>query len=270
MAFWGAAFILPSLAGVLLFFVVPFGINIIYSFSRNVASFDFVGFSNYRELFASDAFQLSLRNTTAFLFAGILLLLILANVLALLFDYSIKRKLYLAGAALMGSVVPMIIPTGSVLVFFKKLFEDTSVIAWTTSSAAFLMLLILFLWKNVGYCMLVIFTGIHTIPKDVLEAAKIDGAGGFRIYRNMIFPQIRSFLSFAVIMGIIGSFKMYRESYLLFGEYPHESVYMLQNFLNNNFYAINYQRLTTASIVFTVLLSALLILIFVGGNRHEE
>ncbi len=269
MALCGATFLLPSLLGVLLFFIVPFGINIVYSFSSSVTSFDFVGFFNYSTLFASDAFQLSLRNTTVFLVIGVLSLLFLANVLALFLDFSIKRKLYFAEVALMGSVVPMIIPTGSVLVFFKKLFENTSEVAWTTSSAAFLMLLILFLWKNVGYCMLVIFTGIHTIPKEMLEAAKIDGAGSFRIFQYIIFPQIRSFLCFAVIMGIIGSFKMYRESYLLFGEYPHESIYMLQNFLNNNFYSINYQKLTTASIVFTVCLSTLLILTFVGGNQHE-
>lgn len=269
MTFFGAIFILPSLAGVLLFFVVPFLINIVYSFSSSVASFDFVGLFNYKNLFVSDAFRLSFRNTALFLAAGISLLLIFSNCMALLFDYSIKRRLALAGAALMGSVVPMIIPTGSVLVFMRKLFEGDERIAWMTGNAAFGMLLLLFLWKNTGYCMLVIFTGIHTIPREVFEAARIDGADGFKTYRYVTLPQIRSFISFAVIMGIIGSFKMYRESYLLLGEYPHESVYMLQNFLNNNFYALNYQKLTTASIVFTIFLSMLLITVFVGGNRHE-
>lgn len=269
MAFCGAVFVLPSLAGVLLFFVVPFLIHIVYSFSNSVASFDFAGLLNYKSLFVSDAFRLSFRNTALFLAAGIVLLLVLSNGMALLFDYSMKRRLTLAGTALMGSVVPMIIPTGSVLVFMQKLFENNERIAWTTGGAAFGMLLLLFLWKNAGYCMLVIFTGIHTIPGEVFEAARIDGADGFPIYWYVTLPQIRSFLSFAVIMGIIGSFKMYRESYLLLGEYPHESVYMLQNFLNNNFYALNYQRLTTASIVFTVFLSVLLIAVFVGGNRYE-
>ncbi len=272
MTVYGIMFLLPSLFGVLLFFVIPFGINVIYSFSRSVASFEFVGLRNYRDLLASDAFRLSFRNTTAFLFAGILLLLFLANVMALLFDYSIKRKVRFAGIALMASVVPMIIPTGSVLVFIRRLFGENGVfggIAWLTTSAAFVMLLIIFLWKNTGYCMLVIFTGIHTIPKEVLEAARLEGANGLQVYVHMILPQIKSFLSFSVIMGIIGIFKTYRESYLLLGEYPQESVYMLQNFLNNNFYAINYQRLTTASIVFTIFLSVLLAVIFIGGNRHE-
>ena len=272
MSLCGTSFILPSLIGVLLFFIVPFGINIIYSFSRSVASFEFVGFKNYRELFASDAFILSFRNTSFFMLAGIMLLLVLANAMALFFDYAVKKRLMFAGLALMGSVVPMIIPTGSVLVFIRKLFGENGVfdsMAWMTTSAAFLMLLLIFLWKNAGYCMLVIFTGIHTIPKEVFEAAKLDGANGWQIYVHMILPQIKSFLSFSVIMGIIGIFKTYRESYLLLGEYPHESVYMLQNFLNNNFYSINYQRLTTASIVFTIFLSVLLAGIFIGGNRHE-
>ncbi|MBP3544526.1 MAG: sugar ABC transporter permease [Lachnospiraceae bacterium] len=272
MALCGTAFVLPSLIGVLLFFVVPFGINVIYSFSRSVASFEFVGLKNYRELFASDAFVLSFRNTTLFMFMGILLLLILANAMAMFFDYAVKKRFLFAGLALMGSVVPMIIPTGSVLVFIQKLFGENGVfdsVAWMTTSAASAMLLLIFLWKNAGYCMLVIFTGIHTIPKEVFEAAKLDGANGRRIYIHMILPQIKSFLSFSVIMGIIGIFKTYRESYLLLGEYPHESVYMLQNFLNNNFYSINYQRLTTASIVFTIFLSVLLAAVFIGGNRHD-
>ncbi len=272
MALCGTVFVLPSLIGVMLFFIVPFGINIIYSFSRSVASFEFVGLKNYRELFASDAFVLSFRNTTLFMLMGILLLLILANAMALFFDYAVKKRFLFAGLALMGSVVPMIIPTGSVLVFIQKLFGENGVfdsVAWMTTNAASVMLLLIFLWKNAGYCMLVIFTGIHTIPKEVFEAAKLDGANSWQVYIHMILPQIKSFLSFSVIMGIIGIFKTYRESYLLLGEYPHESVYMLQNFLNNNFYSINYQRLTTASIVFTIFLSVLLAGIFIGGNRHD-
>lgn len=273
MRVYGTIFLLPSLLGVLLFFIVPFGINIVYSFSSSVADFHFIGMDNYRDLFASDAFRLSFRNTASFLFSGILLLLVLANVLALLFDYSIRRGIRLAGLSLMGSVMPMIIPTGSVLVFIQKLFGENGVfsgIAWMTTDASFVLLLIIFLWKNTGYCVLVIFTGMHTIPKEVLEAAKLEGTNGFQLYRYMILPQIRSFLSFSVIMGVIGIFKIYRESYLLLGEYPQESVYMLQNFLNNNFYAINYQKLTTASIVFTIFLSVLLAAVFIGGNRHER
>lgn len=268
----GVLFVLPSLAGVLLFFVAPFAINIVYSFSRSVASFQFAGLKNYRDLFQSDAFVMSFWNTALFMLFGISLLVLLSNAAAVLFDYAVKQKLFLAGLALMGSVVPMIIPTGSVLVFIQQLFRENGVfggIPWMTGRAAFVMLLLLFLWKNTGYCMLVIFTGIHTIAKEVLEAAKLDGAGGRSIYLHIILPQIRSFLSFAVIMGMVGIFKIYRESYLLLGEYPQESVYMLQNFLNNNFYALNYQRLTTASIVFTLCLSVLLAGIFIGGNRHE-
>ena len=50
-------------------------------------------------------------------------------------------------------------------------------------------------------------------------------------------------------------FKMYRESYLLFGDYPHKSVYMIQNFMNNNFQSVNYQRLSAASVLFFLLIS---------------
>lgn len=272
MALCGAAFILPSFAGVLLFFVVPFGINVVYSFSRSVASFEFVEFKNYRDLFASEAFIMSFRNTSLFMLAGIGILLILSNAMAVLFDYAMRKRLMFAGIALMGSVVPMIIPTGSVMVFIRQLFGENGLfggVSWITTGAAFLMLLLMFLWKNAGYCMLVIFTGIHTVPEEVFEAAKLDGANGRQTYVHITLPQIQSFLSFSVIMGIIGIFKTYRESYLLLGEYPHESVYMLQNFLNNNFYSINYQRLTTASIVFTIFLTVLLAGIFIGGNRHE-
>lgn len=272
MTLWGVIFVLPSLVGVLLFYIFPFAINMVYSLSKSVSKFEYIGFRNYEELFSTPAFCLSFKNTLYFMFFCIIFLLLFGNSMAFFFDYVTKKRMTLAGLVMMGSILPMIIPTGTILVFLKKIFSDSGIwnsVKWMTTDAAFVMLLLIFLWKNVGYCMLIIYTGIHTIPTEIFEAAKMEGANKRQIYIYMILPHIKSFVSFSIIMGINGIFKSYRESYLLLGEYPQEKVYMLQNYLNNNFYSLNYQRLTTASIVFVIIMVVILGGVFVGGNRYD-
>ena len=87
------------------------------------------------------------------------------------------------------------------------------------------------------------------MPKEIYEAADIDGAGAYRKLTRITVPLIIPSVFFIVIISIINSFKSFREAYILCGTLPNKSIYMLQHFLNNNFANLNYQRLSVAAIL---------------------
>lgn len=263
--FTGLAFVSLSLVGFTIFFLIPFIISIGLSFSRTVGNFDFVGFKNYIDLFKSGSFKLAIINTVKFILIGVPLLMVFSLLMALAFNYLNKYSVSPVLFAL--SLIPMIIPSSATVMFVKIFFEKTGVINnfinhlggtpinWLNSQFTMYILLLLYIWKNFSYNMVIILGGIKSINKEVYEAASLDGAYGLNMVIYITLPQIKSFLSFTLLLSVMGIFKMFRESYLLFGDYPHESVYMLQNFMNNNFYSINYQRLSASSIIFFILIS---------------
>ena len=128
----------------------------------------------------------------------------------------------------------------------------------------------IYLWKNYGYCMIVLYGGINGVPEETIESAKLDGAGNFTILIHMILPQIRSFLLFVGSLGIVGVFKIFREAYLLLGKYPYDSVYMLQNFINNKLYAMDYGSLSAASLILILSFSVLIYFIFIRKGKEND
>lgn len=131
-------------------------------------------------------------------------------------------------------------------------------------------LLALYLWKNCGYCTVILLSALAGIDRAQYELARCDGAGVWTQIWRITFPQILSSLFFSAIIAIVGVFKIFRESYLLMGEYPHESVYMLQNFINNNMETLNYQRLSAASLTFLCILMVVIILFIRFSGILEE
>jgi len=117
-------------------------------------------------------------------------------------------------------------------------------------------MILIFLWKNCGYNMILFLAGLSNIPKDYYEAAWMDNAPAFRILTHITIPCLLPTTIVALIMSIINSFKIFREIYLITGNYPHESLYTLQHFMNNMFMSLNYPRLTsaTALLVFVMVL----------------
>ena len=138
------------------------------------------------------------------------------------------------------------------------------------SPYAFWILIALYLWKNCGYCTVILLSALAGIDRAQYEAARCDGAGVWTQIWRITFPQILSSLFFSAIIAIVGVFKIFRESYLLMGEYPHESVYMLQNFINNNMETLNYQRLSAASLTFLCILMVVIILFIRFSGILEE
>lgn len=268
----------PVLIGVFVFFGLPFGISLWYSVTFGVGGAQFVGLDNYIKVFSSEAFRLAAFNTVRFLGIGIPLIMLSGFAIALLIKKSFD------GSRIFRSVLllPMVIPVASVVmvvqVFFAEggilngLLEMTgySVENWLHSPSAFYILVGMYVWKNCGYNVVLMLAGLNMIPDELYQTAAIEGAGEWKKFRFITLPLVWPSLFFTFVMSIVNSFKSYREAFLLGGAHPHDSIYMLQHFLNNNFDNLNYQRLSVAS---TMLFLAILLVVgvlYVLQDKHGE
>jgi len=129
---------------------------------------------------------------------------------------------------------------------------------WMKTEAARYVVMIVYLWKNVGYNIILFLAGLQQIPKDYYETADLEGAGRLRQFTGITLVYLTSTMFFVMIMSIINSFKVFRETYLIAGDYPHDSIYMLQHYMNNTFMSLDIQKLTAAA---TMMVGCILIIV---------
>ena len=263
-------FLSPSLLGVAVFFIVPFGVVVYYSLIDGVGSRSFVGLDNFIKLFQNSAFLMAGRNTLRFSVLAVPLAVVLAIVLALMLEARIPLKSQFRTFFLS----PMMVPVASVVLIWQVLFNyngtineflmlfGTKRIDWLQSDYSMIVVLLLFLWKNLGYNMILFMSGLANIPKDLLEVADVSGASEAYKFFSIKLRYLSPTVLFVTILSLINSFKVFREVYLLTGDYPYESLYMLQHFMNNTFRSLDYQKLSAAAVVMAIVMVVLIALLF--------
>ena len=251
------AYLAPSLIGVGLFFVLPFGVVIYYSLINNPVQHDFVGYSNFVRTWENNAFQLAARNTLIFSFAAVPLAVVLSLWLAVIMESRIPlkstfRTLFLS---------PMMVPIASVILVWQVLFDYNGLVNavisrigigkvdWLKSYYGPVVIILLFLWKNLGYNMILFMSGLSSVPKDQIEVARLESATETQIFWKSKLRYLSSTIMFVIIMSLINSFKVFREVYLLAGNYPFDSLYTMQHYMNNTFQSLDYQKLSSAAII---------------------
>lgn len=274
----GWLFMAPSLIGVGLFFAVPFLVVIYYAMVDNPVQHNFVWFRNFVSVLKNTAFQDAARNTAAFSLIAVPLAVLLALGLALLLEARIPfrsqfRTFFLS---------PMMVPTASIVLIWQVLFHQNGVINqfteafgaqaidWLKSDYNQLVILTLFLWKNLGYNMILFMAALGNIPKELMEVSTLDGAGPWKQFWRIKLHYISPALLFVTILSLINSFKVFREAYLLAGDYPYESLYMLQNFMNNTFRSLDYQKLSSAAILMSIVMVIIIGILFIAENRFGK
>lgn len=279
----GYAFGLLSIIGLLWFYVIPFLKSVLQTiFKVDEAGIHWNGVGAYRDLFLYSAFGLALRNTLLLILVGIPLLVLCAILLTYFMNQMTVKKVKGTSFWFAVHLLPMILPSVVIATVIKIIFspygilngflvrQGLSSVRWLDSWWSFLILGIIFLWKNTGYSMVVLFSGLQGIEKEQLEAAALDGADDKTAFFKIVLPQLSVFLRFVIVMGIMGIFKLYRESYLLMGDSPPDETYMVQNFLNNNFASLNYDRTIIASVLLFIVVGILLFLTFRLTGREER
>ena len=268
-------FILPSLLGVLLFTLLPL-LDVI---RRSFVNAGHPGFINYRVVLSNSSFRLAFRNTLQFEMISLPLLFVISLLIAIAVK-EIKHSF-----VTFAFLLPMVIPSNSVAVIWRILFDDHGILnGWLVNvchgnaihflqgNAAFGLLIATFLWKNVGYNMLLWLAGLSMLPPAITEAAKIDGAGKFVIFIRILLPNLRGTIFTVWMLSLMNSFKIFREVYLIAGNYPDDHIYLLQHLFNNWFSKLEIGKIAAAACITAVLFFVILLSVryMVMGKQEKN
>ena len=271
-------FLLPGLAGLLLFYVAPFFGGIWYSLTDGSFENTFVGFKNYTTVWQNPMFQLGLKNTLELSLICAPLLFLLSFVISV-----VVNRMRPAGSVFRNTaLLPYLMPSSAVLIIWLLWFDyggpvnhlitllGGSRIEWLQGASLRFPVVLLFLWKNMGFCIVIFLAALQAIPVSLYEYATLEGASfprqAFTITLPLIVPS--AFLVF--ILCWVNAFRIFKEVYFIGGAYPDEPIYTLQNYMNNMYSKLNYQNVTTAAYSFAVIVFVLFGLMFWLQNRAQR
>lgn len=210
------ALVLPAFVVAVLLTQIPFLITIYYSFQRwnllKPADVGFAGLDNYVALFTKGDFFSSLWATVVITGSSVVLSVVFGLLIALLLD----RKFRGQGFARTLLITPfLMMPAAAALIWKWSLFDANSGIfnwllsivgvdpvAWNTDYPVLTIICVL-TWQYTPFMMLILLAGLQGQSQDVLEAAQVDGAGPFRIFRALTLPHLRQYIELSVLLGAI-------------------------------------------------------------------
>lgn len=269
----------PLLLGCLLFYAIPFVMVFLKSVTKGIGNTQqFVGTAHYESMFENEIFVRAFGNTMKFLVIALPLIILIAFLIALILKEQARKHQWLKTVILLPYVMPVV---GTVLII-DHLFAATGLVNeglyalglpiadWLNSEWAFLVVILLYLWKNTGYAVVLLLSGLTTIPEELYGAAAIDGASRIHRLRYITLPQMWYSFFFATVFSLINAFKCFREIFLVGGTYPHDSIYMLQHFINNSFEKMSYPKLAVASILLLIVIVIVFAIFYRLVLRKEE
>lgn len=268
-----AVFIAPSFLGVLTFFFAPMLVVFYYSVVNNPIQKEFVFLDNFKSILSNSAFKHAVGNTARFSIISVPLVVVLSLLVAIALEKSVVGKMNIRSCLLS----PMMVPIASVILIWQVLFHYSGVVndfaarygmkpvEWLESDKAFVVIILLFIWKNLGYNMILFMAALSNMPAGLVEVAKLDCDSDFKIFWTIRIRYLASTILFVTILSLISSFKVFREIYLLTGDYPY-ALYMLQHYMNNMFNNLDYQKLSAAAILMSFTMIIIVGLLFVVEN----
>lgn len=275
-------FLAPSMLGVLVFVLLPF-LDVFGRSFQTVVTSRFVGFDNYRTIFANQAFRLAVKNTFRFTLVCIPLLVVIGLMIALpvsrMKSVGVIKSLYL---------FPLAMPTATIVIVWKMVFYRqgffnlllTRLGEWSGlwgevrtdylgTGASFWVLVFSYIWKNAGYTIVLWLAGILGVPNELLEAARVDGASETQCFFKVVLPNLKGSLYTIVILSFLNSFKIYREAYLVAGSYPEQDMYLLQHLFNNWFVNLDFDKMAAATVCVGGFLFAVIMLLQRLWDRQD-
>jgi len=251
-------FLLPGFTGVVIFVLLPFLDVVRRSFLTAVTQ-KWTGIENYQIIFQNQAFLLAVKNTICF--TSVCLPLLIGLGLFLAVQISKSKQIQLIKSLFL---FPLAMPAATVVLFWKMLFSKQGFlngflagihllpggnpIDFMENNTAFFVLVFSYIWKNLGYTIVLWLAGIFAIPNEILEAARIDGANERQCFWQIVFPNLKGSLYTITILSFLNTFKVFREAYLVAGSYPHKSIYLLQHLFNNWFVNLELDKMAAAAV----------------------
>lgn len=274
--FAGWVFILPALLGTLIFIVIP----VICSFGLSFTKWDllnpirFVGLDNYKEIFSEALFFKIFWNTVVFAISTSVLGVIIPLILACILNSKIRGSEFYKTAYFLPFITPMIV----IGVVWEWIFDPNIGllnhilhlhINWLYDTHfAMQALIIVSVWKLIGYNMVIFLSSLSGISQSMFEAAKIDGATPFQTFKNVTIPLLSPSIFFVVIITAISSFQVFDLIYLMTQGGPLDSTNVLVYAIYKN--AFEYFNVGKASAIAYILFFIILVLTLVQWSLRKK
>lgn len=270
------SFILPSLLGCFAFIFIPSFFSFLLSFAdwNLINAIKFCGFDNYLELFSSYEFWLVFKNTIFYALAVTVLGTLIPLLLAAVLNSKIRHKDFYKTSYFLPFITPMIVIAmvwqwifdpniGALNILFK------SNIQWLyDSNTAMIAIIIVSVWKLIGYNMVIFLSGFSSISTQVYEAADIDGAGKIRTFFNITVPLLSPTIFFVLLITTISSFQVFDLIYLMTQGGPENSTNVLVYWLYKN--AFEFFNIGKASAIAYVLFIFIFILTIIQWKLRKK
>ncbi len=267
-------FLFPTLISFVLVFLIPFILGIYLSFTKftTVENATWVGIENYIKAFTQDTnFLNALWFTVKFTIVSVITINVLAFSLALVLTKAVKGTSFfrtvffmpnLIGGIVLGYIWNLLI--NSILgIFGYDITYDARFGFWG--------LVFLMNWQLIGYMMVIYIAGIQNIPKELNEAAKIDGASSFNILKNVTIPMVMPSVTICLFLTITNSFKLFDQNLALTGGAPARETSMLALDIFNTFYGrIGWQGVGQAKAVVFFLIVAIIAFLQLKITARKE
>ena len=264
--------LLPGLAGLMLFYVVPFFGGIYFSVTDGTYENNFVGLQNYVQVLQNPMFQLGLRNTweLSLLCAPVIWLMafILSAMLRTLKERSTPFRNIL--------LLPYLMPSSAMLLIWTLMFDNGGVVnrlvtamglervLWLEGDALRFPIVLLYVWKNLGFSVVLFASALSAVHPSLYEYAALEGAGWWTQAFRITLPQILPTAFLVFVLAWVNAFKIFKEVYFIGGSYPTQQIYTLQHFMNNMFAKLDYQKVTTAAYLFAIGVMVLFALMYLS------
>ena len=271
-------FLLPGLLGLLIFYLIPFVGGIYYSLTDGTIDNKFIGLDNYRRIWQNEVFRLGLKNTLELSLLCAPSIFLLSFVLAAMLKYLKEKSAFFRNVLLM----PYLMPSSALLIVWLLLFDYGGVVnrvlsglglgrvLWLESEALRFPVVLLYIWKNVGFSVVIFSAALQAVPEPLYEFAALEGANAFQREVKITLPLILPTAFLVFVLAWVNAFKIFKEVYFIGGAYPRDAVYTLQHFMNNKFAKLDYQDVTTAAYSFAVIVLALFGVLYMSKSVRSN
>lgn len=272
-------FLLPGLAGLMVFYIIPFIGGIYFSFTDGTIASNFVGFENYKRVWENPIFILGLKNSLLLSVICAPSIFLLSFLLAVMLKSLGQKSLGFRNVLLM----PYLVPSAALLVVWTIIFDYGGIVnrlfvklgfsrqLWLESESLRVPIILLYIWKNVGFSVIIFSAALQSVPEEFYEFARLEGASTFKQETKITLPLILPTAFLVFVLAWVNAFRIFKEVYFIGGAYPKEAVYTLQHFMNNKLSQLDYQDVTTAAYSFAVIVFVLFGALYASkGVRGNE
>ena len=270
-------FALPTAIAFFIFFLVPFILGMYLSFCEftTIMDAEIVGFDNYVKIFGDETvvkpFIHSLWYTALFAITSVVLINVLAFAVALLLTKGVRGTNIFRTVFFMPNLIGGIVLGYIWQLIFNGILNKYSLTLTYHEKYGFWGLMILLLWQQVGYMMVIYIAGIQNVPGDLIEAAKIDGASKFETLKSVTIPMVMPSITICTFLTLTNGFKLFDQNLALTNGEPMRMSEMLAMNIYNTFYdRTGYEGVGQAEAVIFFILVAIISMIQLSATRSKE